>query len=132
MSRTSSRLTRAGNRINQTYAGRHFKSVLEHESYFLNAYKYLHQNPLRAGIVDRVEDYKYSSLYGALGQDRTLIPAKQVDDLFDDTEAHLEWLNCRPNNKKEAGVRIGLRKQVFRPGKENSTGKPTIEKGELI
>jgi REP element-mobilizing transposase RayT len=31
-------------------------------SYALTAFHYIHQNPLRAGLVDRLEDWEYSSV----------------------------------------------------------------------
>lgn len=40
MTRSSRRLTRSGNRINETFAGRHYKTILHEPSYYLNAYKY--------------------------------------------------------------------------------------------
>lgn len=39
-----------------------FKSEpVEDDSYFLMVLRYIHQNPVKAGICKRVEDYKYSS-----------------------------------------------------------------------
>ena len=41
-----------------------FKSEpVEDDGYFLAAIRYIHQNPLKAGICKRIEDYEYSS-YG--------------------------------------------------------------------
>ncbi len=39
-----------------------FKSeTVENDSYFLTVLKYIHQNPLKAGVVKEIEDYKWSS-----------------------------------------------------------------------
>jgi len=39
-----------------------YKSVpVEIDEYFLNLIRYVHQNPIKAGIVNRVENYPYSS-----------------------------------------------------------------------
>ena len=39
-----------------------YKSVpVEIDEYFLNLIRYIHQNPVKAGVVDKVENYPYSS-----------------------------------------------------------------------
>jgi len=39
-----------------------YKSVpVEIDEYFMNLIRYIHQNPVKAGIVDKVENYPYSS-----------------------------------------------------------------------
>ena len=39
-----------------------YKSVpVEIDEYFLNLIRYIHQNPIKAGIVNKCEDYSYSS-----------------------------------------------------------------------
>lgn len=42
--------------------GERFKSEpVESEEYFLTALRYIHQNPVKAGLYENVEDYKWSS-----------------------------------------------------------------------
>ena len=51
-----------------------FKSVLvDHNNYSLTLVDYIHLNPLNAKIVDRPEDYRYSSLNYYLGKKRNNI-----------------------------------------------------------
>lgn len=107
MGQTSQRLVRSGNRINQTYGGRHFKCVLNSYSYYLNAYKYLYRNPVNAELCTKVEEYKYSSLRGLLGFDRVEFPV--YDDLAVDVEKTLPWLNKAPLLQKTEAVRAALR-----------------------
>jgi len=41
-----------------------YKSVpVEIDEYFLNLIRYVHQNPIKAGIADRIENYQYSSFF---------------------------------------------------------------------
>ncbi len=45
----------------QSFRGR-FKSILvEKDKYLLEIVRYIHRNPLRAGMVGRLEDYKWFS-----------------------------------------------------------------------
>ncbi len=81
--RDSSRaILHEAHRINQTYGGRHFKSELATTSYYLNAYKYLYRNPVAAGLVDKCEDYQFSSLSGLLGARKMHIPIVEDTTLF--------------------------------------------------
>jgi len=74
----SVRLAKAGNRINETFARRHYKTILQSRSNYLNAYKYNYQNPVVAGIVSKVEDYRYSTLCGLLGRKSDLSSDKMT------------------------------------------------------
>ncbi len=48
--------------INHVFGGRYYSTLIKHEKYLSNVIRYLYQNPVRAGLVDSVFDYKYSSL----------------------------------------------------------------------
>ena len=54
----------------QLFRGR-FKSILvEEDIYLLELVKYIHKNPLKAGLVGRLEDYTWSSHREYLGAQR--------------------------------------------------------------
>jgi putative transposase len=48
---------------NRMFGGRYRFSLISHQSYLLNVYLYVYQNPLRAKIVTACEDYPYSTLW---------------------------------------------------------------------
>ncbi|WP_372999479.1 REP-associated tyrosine transposase [Lutispora sp.] len=48
-------------RCGHVFQGRYKASVVQNEQYLLKVLAYIHQNPVKAGIVKRVEDYKWSS-----------------------------------------------------------------------
>ena len=54
---TSLQVQNETGRTNQIWGGRFFRSRLSTYHYLMNCYKYVYQNPKRAGIVERVEDY---------------------------------------------------------------------------
>lgn len=132
MSRTSRRLTKEGNRINETFAGRHFKCILNHQNYYLNAYKYNYRNPVEAGIVTKAENYKFSTLFYLkrnLKLDFNLIE----DSLFlNNPKEILSWINTPPDPLKLEGVRYGLKKPYFASKNYRPTNKPLIELGDLL
>ena len=132
MSRTSRRLTRAGNRINETFAGRHYKCILQHPNYFLNAYKYNYRNPASAGLCRRVEDYPYSTLRGKLKLSKLMLSVCEDTTLNSDPKGTLEWLNTAPSAEKLEGVRFGLKHQFFRSKKNRKNHKFVLSEFDLL
>jgi len=132
MYRTSKKLTRTGNRINQTYSGRHYKCILQHHNYYLNAYKYNYRNPVSAGICLRVEEYPYSSLIGVIHPALCCIPL--IDDLTysADPIGTLRWLNEKPDPAKEESVRYGLKRQYFQAKKHSQHNRSILGEKEHI
>lgn len=113
MRETSRALTRSGNRINQTYGGRHFKSIMMSHNYYLNAYKYLYHNPIHAGLCDNVLDYRYSTLPALLGRQRSVIPVKEDLTLFSDVSGTLDWLNRKPSEENWKAVDRAIHRKIF-------------------
>ncbi len=114
MGETSRYLNYAGNRENETYAGRHFRSIIKSHHEFTHAYKYNYRNPVTCGIVNRVESYKYSTLYGLLGMSPLMIPVEEDTLLFPDIQANLDWLNTDPCPEKSLVVKHAMKKKVFK------------------
>lgn len=132
MYKTSRRLTRAGNRINETFAGRHFKCILQHPNYYLNAYKYNYRNPVTAGICLRVEDYPYSTLQGLLGVHNLVMPECHDTTFEFDPNGIINWLNKEPALEKLEGVRYALKRQYFQPKKDTTYNRPLILENDVL
>ena len=82
--------TKSGEDHNGASFERMYKCIpVEDDSYLLECARYIERNPLRAGLVTRLEDYSYSSYrFYALGETSDLVagsPAYQV--LADDDTA---------------------------------------------
>ncbi len=132
MQSTSRRLTRAGNRINQSYAGRHYKCVLHRDQYFLNVYKYNYRNPIAAGLCQRVESYPYSTLQFLLKKSSAKIPLVYDEIFFADPDGTLEWLNTEPEALLVEGIRYGLKHQFFKSKKGPVARKELVEDRMII
>ncbi len=50
------------NRIGNLFQDRFKSETVENDSYFLTVIRYIHQNPLKAGLVKSIEDYQWSSI----------------------------------------------------------------------
>lgn len=124
MRESSRSLVWEGNRINQTYGGPHFRCVVSSFHHFLNAYKYLYFNPVHAGICRNVEDYRFSSLRGLLGQERLLFPVANDETLFSDVEGTLRWLNSMPTPDNWAATEKALKRREFKLARLNNRPHP--------
>lgn len=70
-----------------------YKSVpVELDEYFIHVIRYVHQNPIKAGIVQKLEEYPYSS-YGEYLEGKRITDVEFVLDMIDREqfkEFHLE------------------------------------------
>lgn len=65
------------------FQDRYKSEAVEDESYFLTVLRYIHQNPLKAGITRRVEDYKWSS-YNEFIDKEEIVDTDFVLKIFDE------------------------------------------------
>lgn len=65
-------INRSHDRVGHLFQGRYKAFLVDKESYLLELSRYIHLNPVRAGIAKRPEDYKWSSyreyIYGRSGE----------------------------------------------------------------
>lgn len=120
MRETSRSLVKAGNRINQTYGGPYHRTVVQSPHYYLNAYKYLYYNSVKAGACRDVAEYPFSSLAGLLGFRQLGFPVVEDTTLFSDIEGTLEWLNTTPEETNWEDVRRALRRPEFKLNRQNA------------
>lgn len=116
MNQTSREMNRSSLRINQTYGARFHRSRIENYHYYMNVYKYVYQNPLRAGIIDRAEAYPYSTLNGILGFQKMIIPIVEDAILFNPEfdESSLKWINTLADPEDIDQMRRGLKRSTFK------------------
>ncbi len=126
MQRTSRRLTRKGNRINQTWAGRHYKCIMQSTRYFLNAYKYNYRNPVAARMAKEVETYPFSSLQFVIGKMKPTFPLASDETYRSDPSGTLSWLNTEPDPEKAEAFRCGTHRQYFKSKLCKNTRRPIL------
>lgn len=115
MRETSKQISRQSGSINHIYGGTFGRTLIHNENYFLQAYKYVYRNPVEANLCTKVEEYRYSTLHGILGQRHLLIPIENDFTLFDsDVESTLHWLNQKPKPDNREAVKSALSRQIYR------------------
>jgi putative transposase len=65
---------------NQIWQRENFPEVIESEEFYHNKVDYIHQNPVKAGYVEKPEDWRYSSAKNRMLNDHGIIA---LDDFFD-------------------------------------------------
>ncbi len=114
---------RLSKRKNQIFGGPYHRCLLKEEAYYFNAYKYLYQNPVRAGICQYVHEYKYSTLAGLLGLSKSIIPIRGDRILVENPTPTLKWLNQKMDDETKETIRHGLMKKEFKVCQDKMTGK---------
>lgn len=116
MSHTSLEMNRLTNRMNQNWGGPHFKCEIIGFHYFMNCYKYVYQNPVRANLCQRVQDWKFSTIHSLLGQSRATFPIIEDTILFENhrfSSKQLSWLNKPANPDDLTSMRRALKRKQF-------------------
>lgn len=109
--RLALRIQKRSGQINQVFGGRYKWCLVESHNYLLNCYRYVYQNPLRAGLVHKCEDYELSTLNVKVNRKKFSIPLFDNFDLSDDNG--LKWINNIDMNENIL-LKKSLKKTVFR------------------
>ena len=68
-----------------------FKSEpVDTDEYFLTVLRYIHQNPLKAKMVKKIEDYKWSSYNAYVNKNNTLVATNFALNFFKDLNAFID------------------------------------------
>jgi putative transposase len=108
-------LKRVAGILNMNWEGRYRWSLIDNQTYYYQVYRYIFQNPVRAGIVKRVENYFFSTLNRV-----TLFPIHSTITMsFGGREGEVLWLNERLEQEDEGLIKLGLRKGQFSISQKN-------------
>lgn len=107
----SDQLRKESKHINRMFGGRYNHCLITNNSYLINVYRYIYQNPLRAKIVKLCQDYPYSTLWHEYNQ--KTCPFLQLP-LFAMNNNQLEILNSLNDCLFYENCRVGLRKKEFK------------------
>ena len=95
--------------INHKFSNRYKWTIVDNKNYLLNVYRYIYQNPVRAGITKLAHHYPYSSLHF------TRFEAKRFN-----FKSHIQyskekyWLEKKFGSDFDHVIRTSLRKERFR------------------
>jgi putative transposase len=117
------------------FDGRYKYSIIKDPVHYMNVYRYVYQNPVRAGIVSNVEAYRWSAIRGKSGLDLHNCPIAEHEFngvLPSIEESELAWLNTTISDTELNKIRRGLRKSIFSPPNRlvYSAGKEGVHAGK--
>ena len=73
---------------------RYKSEKVEDDSYFLTVLRYIHQNPLKAGLVSNLDNYEWSSYkYYASTTKNKFVTVKKAKEYFKNQSGLLEFMN---------------------------------------
>lgn len=98
-------------RINKIFGGRYKWCLISNMRYLANCYRYIYQNPLRANITKRCQDYPFSTLYYKSRGLHLGIPLCDKLGLAD--QFKLCWLNQKIEESEEKAIRSALYRSVL-------------------
>ena len=79
------------------FQNRYKSEVVEDDTYFLTVLRYIHQNPLKAGLVQDPADYKWSSYkYYIDEQEQDLVSVEMGKGFFESQDGFVEFMRS-PN-----------------------------------
>jgi len=112
----SKRINFKAQKINRLFGGRYKWSVVKNRMYFLNVYRYVYQNPIRAKLCKRVSDYPFSSSAESIRfYERLYDKQDKLNELFENRYEIDKWLNSLPSFLENESIKKGLCKTEFKP-----------------
>ena len=82
-------------------ANRYRSECVESDEYLLTLIRYIHQNPLAAGITNRIDDYRYSSFCDYAKRRGELVDTSFVLGMFADDETKAKRLFSQFHNVED-------------------------------
>ncbi len=92
----------------QLWDQRYKWSLISAQSHYLQVYRYIYQNPVRALLTNKVEDWRFSSLKPVPFANHSHVLMS-----FGGSEGELLWLNKIYNEEERKLIKLGLRKFEF-------------------
>jgi REP element-mobilizing transposase RayT len=124
MPNSSKQMNLESGRINQNWGGRASRTLITDMNYLTNVYRYIYQNPMRAGLVTRAENYQFSTLHGLVGNGQLSVPVTNDPFLFDgDLGKNLDWINARQEKTDVEFIRSSLMHAEFKVPKDKYKGQ---------
>lgn len=88
------------------WQGRFKAFPIEQDEHLLTVMRYVERNPLRAGMVDRAENWRWSSLHRGREADTMLTLHSPIER----TQRWLSWVNEPQSSEEESDLRLSIKR----------------------
>jgi putative transposase len=106
-------------RVNKIFGGRYKWCMIQSNRYFANCYRYVYQNPMRANLVDRCEEYPYSTL--SYKHSTKKFSVQLFDKLGFADEYKMSWINQPIQENEKEAIQSGLYRTVLSSLRDSKT-----------
>ena len=86
-------------RTGHLFQNRYKSEVVEDDAYFLTVLRYIHQNPLKAGLVKDISHYKWSSYMYYIGAKGDLVYVNMGKRFFASQDDFLNFMEMRTSDQ---------------------------------
>ena len=125
LTEVSRAIGRLSGRTNHIFGGRYRWSVLWAARDIAYVYKYVCRNPIRAGIVNRIEEYPYSSFVRFFGNQSNMPITEGIGSLWTwvpkEPAARARWVNLKVGVEEERLISLALRRYEFKLPNHSAT-----------
>lgn len=123
-------------RSGRIFSSRYHWCLVHSPIYYSHAIKYVYRNPVRANLIEKAEDYRYSTLCAALGATPSYFPFDHYPKCFEsrtpkDLNNFLAWINTPTTTKNQDAIRKALRRLQFKLPKTQVYRKVSALESEL-
>lgn len=115
----SNRLREESGRINRMFGTNYKWSLIKHHAYFKNVFRYIYQNPVRAKLVKRCEDYPYSTLHYTAKNMEVPFAHKPILHV----ESDLEFINDAFCEEKARIIKNALQNTTYKESRLRTASK---------
>lgn len=105
------RIKEKSGQLDRIFGSRYKWCLIESQKYFMNCYRYVYQNPLRAGVVNTCEAYPFSTLSLLVRGEKFCVPIHDQYGFKD--EFGLMWINQRIDTNEENTLKMKLSRSVL-------------------
>ncbi|MES2525740.1 MAG: transposase [Bdellovibrionota bacterium] len=118
MKNVTKKMQKRTGRINKIFGGRYKGCLIDNSKYLLNVYKYIYRNPVAAGMVERAEEYPFSTFH--IKNEAFTIQLDKVMPMNIAISDHVEkqWVNSTFEDEEVESLKWGLSKTKFKYKKE--------------
>lgn len=109
--RLALKIQKQSGRINKIFGSRYKWCLIQSQNYFFNCYRYVYQNPVRAGVVENCEDYPFSTLRSITKHVNFSVPIHDRYGFKD--EYGLRWLNKKIEEQEMSELRKKLSRSTL-------------------
>ena len=138
MQSTTQALNLVTGRAGHIFGGPYRRTLVDSPIYFSHALKYVYRNPVKAEICTQVEDYRFSTLQGLLGESPLPFPIhfpfgkSEFVLIPSEIETFLGWSNTPFKKEHDEAIQKALKRKMFEPPKQGWKRSLESLKSELL